>query len=234
MNATVRKNEYGNWTAPLPLQNQVIRLPESYNEALKQLKATRKSLDFKPKMKDHYFSFVQKILDNGHAERVHGNEIHTSKPNTHSRICATGYWIIGGKRLTNRIIHKCVPCRKLRGRLACQKMADLPRERLTPSPPFTYVGLDVFGPWEVVTRCARGRSARNKHWAVIFTCLTVTAVHIEIIKAMDTPSFLNALCRFLALRGPVAQFRSDRGTNFIRARTELAAVLQEMKNDQIT
>ena len=80
MNATVRKNEYGNWTAPLPLRSQVIRLPESYNEARKRLKATRKSLDRKPKMKDHYFSFMQKILDNGHAERVPGNEIHTSKP----------------------------------------------------------------------------------------------------------------------------------------------------------
>jgi hypothetical protein len=100
-------------------------------------------------------------------------------------------------------------------------MADLPSERLTPAPPFTSVGLDVFGPWEVVTSRTRGGVAKNKHWAVIFACLTVRAVHIEIIEAMDTSSFLNALRRFLALRGPVSQFRSDCGTNFVGAQTEL-------------
>ena len=80
MNAAVKMNESGNWTAPLPLRSQVTQLPDTYNEALKRLKATRKSLDRKPEMKDHYFSFMQKILDNGHAERVPENEVHTSKP----------------------------------------------------------------------------------------------------------------------------------------------------------
>jgi hypothetical protein len=56
-----------------------------------------------------------------------------------------GYWIVGGKRLVNRVIHQCLKCKKLRGKLYHQKMADLPSERITPSPPFTYVGLDVFG-----------------------------------------------------------------------------------------
>ena len=114
-------------------------------------------------------------------------------------------------------------------------MADLPSERLTPAPPFRYVGLDVFEPCQVVTRRTGGGVAKNKRWAVIFTCLTVRAVHIEIIEAMDTSSFLNALRRFLALRGPVqSQFRSDCGTNFVGAQTELATALQEMKNEQIS
>jgi hypothetical protein len=79
MNAKVKKNESGNWTAPLPLRNQVTQLPNSYNEALKRLKSTRKTLDRKPGMKDHYFSFMQKILDSNHAERVPVNKVHTSQ-----------------------------------------------------------------------------------------------------------------------------------------------------------
>ena len=164
----------------------------------------------------------------------HQQTKHQGRHLTRGRIRATGYWIIGEKRLVNRVIHECIPCRKVRGKLAYQKMADLPSERLTPAPPFTYVGLDVFGPWQVVTRRTRGGAAKDKRWAVIFTCLTVRAVHIEIIEAMDASSFLNALRRFLALRGPVSQFRSDCGTNFVGAQTELATALQEMKNEQIS
>ena len=43
---------------------------------------------------------------------------------------------------------------------------------------------------------------------------------------MDTSSFINALRRFLAIRGPVIQLRSDCGTNFVGARNELQAVLK--------
>ena len=114
-----------------------------------------------------------------------------------------------------------------------KKIADLPSERYTPAPPFTYVGLDVFGPWQVVARRTRGGLATNKRWAVIFTCLSIRAIHIEVIEAMDTSSFLNTLRRFLALRGQVKQFRSDCGTNFVGAQTELAKALKEMKDEQI-
>ena len=31
-----------------------------------------------------------------------------------------------------------------------QRMADLPKERIEESPPFTYVGLDCFGPFIIV------------------------------------------------------------------------------------
>eukprot|EP00105_Crassostrea_gigas_P022480 XP_011442016.1 PREDICTED: uncharacterized protein LOC105338534 [Crassostrea gigas] len=100
-------------------------------------------------------------------------------------------------------------------------MADLPLDRLTPGPPFTSVGLDVFGPWPVVTRKTRGGSAQNKRWAVLFSCLTTRAVHIEVIEDMSSSCFINALRRFVALRGPVKLFRSDKGTNFIGAVNDL-------------
>ena len=113
-------------------------------------------------------------------------------------------------------------------------MADLPSKRLTPVAPFTYVVLDAFGPWQIVTRRTTGGIAKNRRWAVMLTCLTVRAIHIETIQAMDTSSFLNALRRFLALSRPVSQMRSDCGTNFTGARTELAAALKEMKDEQVS
>ena len=35
-------------------------------------------------------------------------------------------------------------------------MADLPTDRVKPSPPFTNVGVDAFGPWTIVSRRTRG------------------------------------------------------------------------------
>ncbi|XP_034385377.1 uncharacterized protein LOC117728696 [Cyclopterus lumpus] len=51
--------------------------------------------------------------------------------------------------------------------------------------------------------------------------MSVQAVHIEVIESLDTSSFINALRRFLAVRGPVNHIRSDRGTNFVGACKEL-------------
>lgn len=70
-----------------------------------------------------------------------------------------------------------------------------------------------------------GSRANAKRWAVLFTCLSSRAIHIEVIESMDTSSFINALRRFLALRGPVIQIRFDCGSNFIGARNELQGVL---------
>ncbi|XP_067279206.1 uncharacterized protein [Pseudorasbora parva] len=151
----------------------------------------------------------------------HEQVAHQGRHITEGAIRAAGFWIIGGKRVVSAVIHKCVTCRKLRGRLECQKMADLPADRLAQEPPFTSVGLDIFGPWTIVTRRTRGGSAESKRWAVIFTCMSTRAVHIELIESMTTSSFINALRRFFSIRGPAKLLRSDRGTNFVGACKEL-------------
>ncbi|XP_071950736.1 uncharacterized protein [Antedon mediterranea] len=86
---------------------------------------------------------------------------HQGRHLTHGRIRSEGFWIIGGKRSISKEIGKCVVCKKQRGKQETQKMADLPKERLTSAPPFTYVGLDVFGPWMVRTRRTRGGQANG-------------------------------------------------------------------------
>ncbi|XP_058644226.1 uncharacterized protein LOC131547576 isoform X2 [Onychostoma macrolepis] len=88
-------------------------------------------------------------------------------------------------------------------------------------PPFSYVGLDVFGPWEVITHCTRGGQANSKRWAVLFTCMFTRGVHIEVIESMTSSSLINALRRFFSIRGPAKQLRSDCGMNFVGASREL-------------
>ncbi len=76
---------------------------------------------------------------------------------------------MGVRKLINSILHKCVICNKLRGKVTEQKMADLPIDRLSTEPPFTYIGLDVFGPWTVVCKAHARRTSSKQKMAVLFT-----------------------------------------------------------------
>ncbi|XP_062602313.1 uncharacterized protein LOC134264026, partial [Saccostrea cucullata] len=160
------------------------------------------------------------IISRSHIARLlishqHDMVQHQGRHYTEGAVRSAGYWIVGCKKLVSSVIYNCVICRKLRGRLEHQKMADLPSVRVCQSPPFTYVGVDMFGHWEVVTRKTRGGSANSKRWAILFTCLSSRASHIEVVEDMSSSAFINALRRFIAIRGRVAEFRSDRGTNFV-------------------
>jgi hypothetical protein len=153
--------------------------------------------------------------------RYHSDYHHQGRHITEGVVRAAGFWIIGSKRLVSSIIHKCITCRKLRGKTEQQIMADLPTDRVEPSPPFTNVGVDAFGPWTIVSRRTRGGYANSKRWAIMFTCLVTRAVHIELVEEMSSSAFINAVIRFTSVRGKVKLFRSDRGTNFVGAVDDL-------------
>ncbi|XP_058816141.1 uncharacterized protein LOC131679426 [Topomyia yanbarensis] len=96
-------------------------------------------------------------------------------------------------------------------------MADLPSARLAAfSRPFTHVGIDYFGPMEVVV----GRRV-EKRWGMLATCLTIRAIHIELVHSLSTDSCIMALRSFIARRGSPRMIYSDRGTNFVGASREL-------------
>ena len=118
---------------------------------------------------------------------------HQGRHFTEGSIRASGIWLVGAKRSISGLLFKCVTCRRLHGKTEHQQMSDLTAERLQVAPPFSYVGVDVFGPWEVLSRRTRGGHANSQRWAVLFSCMCTRAVHIEIIETMSASSFINAM-----------------------------------------
>lgn len=161
------------------------------------------------------------------AQFIH-DKTHQGRGATVSHIREAGYWIIGCKGVVSRIIHKCVTCRRFRGKLQYQKMAPLPEDRLEETPPFTYCAVDYFGPFYI--RVKRSDVAR---YGVLFTCMTSRAIHLEVADSLSTDAFINALRRFIAIRGPIRQLRSDRGTNFVGAKNELDREWAAMNHDNV-
>ena len=135
-------------------------------------------------------------------------------------------WIPRVRTKINGIIRKCTTCQRFNARPKTPRMADLPPERLAAyTPPFSYVGIDCFGPFIV----KRGR-ARVKRYGLIFTCLTIRAVHLEILPDLTTDAFIDALRRFIARRGRPKRLISDNGTNFVGAYRLLGDALREWNN----
>ncbi|XP_052799499.1 uncharacterized protein LOC128231119 [Mya arenaria] len=160
----------------------------------------------------------------------HEKTCHQGRQLTEGAVRNGGFWILGSKRQVASCIHNCLQCRRSRTKLETPRMADLPSDRLNPTPPFTNVGIDVFGPWQITTRRTRGGQANSKRWALMFTCLVVRAVHIELLEEMTSSCFINALRRFCALRGEVKMIRSDCGTNFVGSTADLEANVINVEN----
>ena len=138
------------------------------------------------------------------------------------------YWIVSANSAVRSVIAKCVFCRRHHGCKNAQKMADLPTARVTAAPPFTFTGVDYFGPFVV----KNGRR-EIKLYGVLFTCLASRAVHLEVASSLESDTFILALRRFITRRGPVREMRSDNGTNFVGAERELREAIQEMKHNEI-
>ena len=139
------------------------------------------------------------------------------------------FWIVAINSAVRRMIYNCITCRRLRKPFLEPKMADLPADRMIQAPPFTYCGLDLFGPFYI----KEGRK-ELKRYGVLFTCLASRAVHLESTNTMDTDSFINSLRRFISRRGPVKEIRCDNGSNFVGAERELREAIKELDHDQIT
>ena len=148
---------------------------------------------------------------------------------TLNKIRSSGYWIVKANSVVRSCISKCVTYRYLRGKVGEQKMADFPTDRLSIEPPFAYIGLNMFGPFLI-----KQHRKEMKTCAIIFTCLSSCAVHLEVVYTMETDSFIQSLRRFVAHLGNICLIRCDNGTNFTGAQSELQKAFSEVDDEQIS
>lgn len=125
-----------------------------------------------------------------------------------------GFVCVGMKRQLNAVVKQCNTCVLRRAHPEQPEMGLLPRARVGVGlRPFTYTGADLFGPMEVLI----GRR-KERRWGVIFTCLTVRAVHLEVVHSLSCVSLCRAMDNLVNRRRIVPlEMRCDNGTNFVAA-----------------
>jgi transposase InsO family protein len=168
--------------------------------------------------------FITKLI----IEKTHVENLHSGCEATLSAV-RQKYWPISARDSRRTIIHKCVKCYRLNPIAYEQLMADLPKDRVTPTRPFTVTGVDYAGPFTL--KNGHGRTTRTiKGYIVIFVCFATRAMHIELVCECTSSAFLNALKRFIARRGKPRCIYSDNGTNFVGANKKLKELSSLLKS----
>ena len=109
------------------------------------------------------------------------------------------YWIVGLRQLLRSIKSKCVVCRRLDCQTQEQIMGKIPSERLSPVLAWTYISIDLLGPFYIKREVNKRSNTRG--YGVLFNCLLCPAVHVDIATDYSTDSFILILQRFIAVRG---------------------------------
>ena len=160
-------------------------------------------------LKDHHFTWL--VIQDVHEKLCHAGVSHTLAQ------LRKQYWIPQGRAMVRKVPRHCLICRKYEGGpFRLPAMAPWPRERVSKATPFTYTGLDYL--------YIKEKAETSKVWICSFTCLTVCAIHLEIIQDMSAYKFLLALCCFIARRGMPKEITSDNASQFkvIASTTEKA------------
>ncbi|XP_055714965.1 uncharacterized protein LOC129809178 [Phlebotomus papatasi] len=136
------------------------------------------------------------------------------------------YWPISGRNLSRKIVRQCVTCIRARPRPLEQMMGSLPPHRVTYQRPFHATAVDYAGP--LLYKTSNLRTAKTaKAYICLFVCLSVKAIHLELVSDLTTDAFLAAFRRFVGRRSAPRHLYSDCGTNFVGAHRELAKIYKD-------
>ncbi|CAK1589278.1 unnamed protein product [Parnassius mnemosyne] len=148
------------------------------------------------------------IIDDAHMSYLHAG------PQSVQYLLLQRYWILSCRDIVRQRIHRCVRCFRARPTRDQPIMGPLPASRIRPARPFLKTAVDYAGPFFV--RANKVRNAKIvKCYVSVFVCMSVKAVHLELVSELSTDAFLAALRRFTARRGLCTDTYSDCGKNFV-------------------
>ncbi|KAH7696792.1 Pao retrotransposon peptidase family protein, partial [Aphelenchoides avenae] len=140
------------------------------------------------------------------------------------------YWFSHGRRtVATAIKRRCFDCRKMTNpAYSIPPWPALPTSRTETSRPFDKVGVDFYGPVMLKPMNLDGTPSKEvrKYYVCLFTCLSIRAVHCELMTDLSTAQFFHVFKRFAARRAYPSEVLSDNGTTFLAARQVIASILR--------
>ena len=162
-------------------------------------------------------------------EHYHKRLLHVGVSQTLAQI-RQKYWIPQGRSEVRKVLKRCGYCRRYEGGpYKMPLIPPLPRKRVSESAPFTYTGVDYFGPLYVKTV-----TGTEKVWVCLYTCLVVRAIHLELMQDMTAEQFLLGFRRFVARRGTPRQVISDNASQFKLASSAIDQMWKNVIVDEET
>jgi hypothetical protein len=157
--------------------------------------------------KEHYLTKLI-VVD------AHNKVQHLGLQTTLNHIRNSGYWIPKARQSIKKSISKCIVCKKFNAfAFNYPKITNMPKHHLNLIKPFLHTGIDYTG--HLWIRNAESNK-NDKMYILIFTCLNVRAVHLELVPDMSTKKFVLALQRFCNLYLIPTYIYSDNAKTFIK------------------
>ena len=155
--------------------------------------------------KDHYLTELI-IMD------CHKRCKHLGIQTTLNKVRISGFWVPKARQMVKKVLSQCIACQKINNlTFKYPKVTNLPKHRVNLVKPFMHTGIDYTGHVWV-----KGENGNNyKMFLLIFTCLSIRAIHIEVVPDMSTHSFVLALLRFTNIYGIPSHIYSDNARSFI-------------------
>lgn len=150
---------------------------------------------------------------------IHERHYHTGIQTT-LYLLRQKFWLLDGRNQVRKVIRTCTRSLRFNSQTVEYKMGNLPSSRVCGTSPFANTGIDFCGPFSIKEKKHRNRT-RIKVYVCEFVCMTIKAVHLQIVSDLTSDGFLAALRRSVARRGLPKNIYSDNGTNFVGANNQL-------------
>ena len=136
---------------------------------------------------------------------------HLGIGSTLTKVRMSGFWIPKIRQAVKNVISPCMMCKRFNSlSFKYPKVTNLPKHRVNFIKPFQHTGIDYTG--HIFVKDSKGY---KKMYLLIFTCLNIRAVHIELLPDMDTQSLVLAIIRFTNIYGVPSHLYSDNARSFI-------------------
>ena len=107
---------------------------------------------------------------------IHEQMQHAGTATVISELRRQGIWILRSKKSVSSVIRKCRKFSRFLAAPASEQTPSFPRCRVTCERPFETTGMDLGGPLYL--------KDNNKVWFVVFTCMSVRAIHLEVSPSL--------------------------------------------------
>ena len=151
---------------------------------------------------------------------VHETSGHlTSVRSIQAKLQMLGYYLPNSTKCIMSYKSKCYLCKKLMIMPGCQRMGDVPAQRISQSKPFSSIYLDIAGPYRSFDSVKK--RTEMKIWCLVVSCTYTRAVFCYTLENYAADSILNALERHKSRFGAFNTVFSDLGTNLKHAAKNL-------------
>ena len=121
-----------------------------------------------------------------------------------------GFWVTKGRMAVRQVLDKCVICKRINAMpFKYPRVTDFVADKVNLVRPYYHTGIDFTGHLFVTFG-----DLRVKVYMLVFTCLSVRAVHIELLPDMSANSVLFAIIRFCNIYCIPHSIYSDNAPSF--------------------